>query len=71
MPKSTPTLPMGSDSSSLSIRSAKRQRFMPPDMEQPLHHSGDATLDLTDVIPSFQIKLSSLFEKLSNPLAKN
>lgn len=26
---------------------------------------------LTDVIPGFQIKLSSLFEKLSNPLAKN
>jgi Uma2 family endonuclease len=43
-----------------------------PDMEQPLHLAGDVVLDLSDVIPDFQIKLSSsLFEKLSNPLGKN
>jgi Uma2 family endonuclease len=49
----------------------KKATVYAPDMEQPLHLSGDALLDLTDVIPGFQIKLSSLFEKLSNPLAKN
>jgi Uma2 family endonuclease len=33
-----------------------------PDAEQPLHLSGDATLDLSDVIPGFQIPLPKLFE---------
>ena len=33
-----------------------------PDAEQPLHLSGDAMLDLTAVIPGFQIALPALFE---------
>lgn len=33
-----------------------------PDAEQPLHLSGDARLDFSDVIPGFKITLSSLFE---------
>lgn len=49
----------------------KKATVYAPDMEQPLHLSADAILDLSDVIPDFQIKLSSLFEKLSNPLDKN
>jgi Uma2 family endonuclease len=33
-----------------------------PDAEQPLHLSGDAQLDFSEVIPGFQISLPSLFE---------
>ncbi|MEO8397222.1 MAG: Uma2 family endonuclease, partial [Chloroflexota bacterium] len=33
-----------------------------PDAEQPLHLSGDAQLDLSDVIPDLKIALPSLFE---------
>lgn len=32
-----------------------------PDMEQPRHLVGDAMLDASDVLPGFQVKLSSLF----------
>lgn len=33
-----------------------------PDAEQPLHLAGEAQIDLSDVIPGFQIGLPSLFE---------
>ncbi|HVU11382.1 MAG TPA: Uma2 family endonuclease [Phototrophicaceae bacterium] len=33
-----------------------------PDAEQPLHLSGDAKIDFSDVIPDFQMTLSKLFE---------
>lgn len=33
-----------------------------PDAEQPLHLSGNAQLDLTDVIPGLQVELPALFE---------
>ena len=33
-----------------------------PDAEQPLHLAGDVVLDLSEVIPGFQIALPKLFE---------
>ncbi len=32
-----------------------------PDMEQPLHLSGDAVLDASEVLPGFQVRLTDIF----------
>ncbi|MEP7292598.1 MAG: Uma2 family endonuclease [Chloroflexota bacterium] len=41
----------------------RREAFVhAPDAEQPLHLSGDAQIDLSDVLPDLKIALPSLFE---------